>query len=60
MSAIAFRNCTLLDCTGADPAPGSSVLVEGERIVRVARGAALAVPRDAVPIDCGGRRSCPA
>src|SRR5262245_16712445 len=59
MSAIAFRNCTLLDCTGADPAPGSSVLVEGERIVRVARGDGIVVPRDALAVDCAGRTLMP-
>jgi imidazolonepropionase-like amidohydrolase len=59
MTAIAFRNCTLLDCTGADPAPRSTVLVEGARIARVARGAEPALPRDAEAIDCAGRTLMP-
>ena len=53
-SAIVFQNCTLLDCTGADPAPRSTVVVEGDRIVRVTRGAEPDLPRDATRIDCGG------
>jgi imidazolonepropionase-like amidohydrolase len=49
-----FRNCTLLDCTGADPVPHSSVSVEGERIAAVGRGADVAAARDARVIDCDG------
>jgi imidazolonepropionase-like amidohydrolase len=52
---IAFRNCTLLDCTGADPAPGSTVLVDGERIAGITRGGAPTLPRDAERIECDGR-----
>ncbi len=55
MTPIVFRDCTLLDCTGADPAPRSTVIVEGSRIARVARGSEPALPRDADVIDCGGR-----
>jgi imidazolonepropionase-like amidohydrolase len=55
MSVTVFRNCTLLDCTGADPAPRSTVIVDGARISRVARGAEPDLPRDAERIDCGGR-----
>ncbi len=52
---MALRNCTLLDCTGADPAPRSTVLVENGRITRVARGAEPDLPRGAEAVDCGGR-----
>jgi imidazolonepropionase-like amidohydrolase len=55
MSAIVFRNCTLLDCTGADPAPRSAVVVEGERITHVSKGGEPTLPRDARAIDCDGR-----
>jgi imidazolonepropionase-like amidohydrolase len=59
MASTVFRNCTLLDCTGADPSPGSTVVVEDERIARVARGAEPDLPRDATQIDCGGRTLMP-
>ena len=59
MSSAVFQNCTLLDCTGADPAPRSTVTVDGERITSVVRGGQPAVPRDAAVIDCGGRTLMP-
>ncbi len=59
MGTTVFRNCTLLDCTGAEPVPHSSVVVEGERIARVERGSQPAVPRDATVFDCGGRTLMP-
>jgi len=59
MSATVFQNCTLLDCTGADPAPRSTVVVEGGRIAAVARGAQPTRPRDATLVDCGGRTLMP-
>ena len=54
-----FRNCTVLDCTGADPTRRSTVVVEGDRITRVARGADAEVARDAATIDCDGRTLMP-
>lgn len=59
MATVVFRNCVLLDCTGADPAPGSTVIVEGERIARVVRGGEPDLPRGAEAIDCGGRTLMP-
>ena len=59
MAAIVFRNATLLDCTGADPAPRSTVTVDDRRILRVLRGGDAPVPRDARMIDCGGRTLMP-
>ena len=59
MSTTVFRNCTLLDCTGAEPAPRSTVLVDGTRITRVCGGAEPVIPKDAVQIDCGGRTLMP-
>jgi imidazolonepropionase-like amidohydrolase len=52
---LVFRNCTLLDCTGAEPAPRSTVIVEGERIARILRGSEPVIPRDAEVFDCAGR-----
>lgn len=59
MATTVFRNCTLLDCTGAEPTPRSAVLVEGERITRIARGGDIAPPLGAEGIDCGGRTLMP-
>ena len=59
MGTLVFQNCTLLDCTGADPAPRSTVIVEGECIMRVHRGDVGLPPRDAQLIDCGGRTLMP-
>ncbi len=59
MSATVFRNCTLLDCSGAEPAPRSTVIVEGARIVRVTRGSEPVLPADSVHIDCAGRTLMP-
>ncbi len=59
MAAIVFQDCTLLDCTGADPAPRSTVTVDGERIVGVQRGDGASPPRGAQVIDCGGRTLMP-
>lgn len=58
-ASLAFVNATLLDCTGADPAPRSTVIVEGERIARIVRGGEPVLPRDAERIDCGGRTLMP-
>jgi imidazolonepropionase-like amidohydrolase len=59
MTATIFLNCTLLDCTGADPAPRSAVVVEGDRIAAVHRGKEPALPADAEVIDCAGRTLLP-
>jgi imidazolonepropionase-like amidohydrolase len=59
MTATVFRDCVLLDCTGADPSPRSTVIVEDERITRVARGAEPELPRGAAQIDCRGRTLMP-
>lgn len=59
MANTIFRNCLLLDCTGADPRPASSVIVEGDRITRVGGGRELDVAKDATAIDCEGRTLMP-
>jgi imidazolonepropionase-like amidohydrolase len=55
MTATVLRSCTLLDCTGADPVPRSTVIVEGDRIARVSKGSEPGLPREARVVDCGGR-----
>ncbi len=45
-------NATLIDGTGRDPQPAMAVVIEGERIARVASTDALTPPRDAESIDC--------
>ncbi|MCH8949692.1 MAG: amidohydrolase family protein [Chloroflexi bacterium] len=47
-------NATLIDGTGRDPQPGMAVVVEGERITRVAASDSFEPPRDADKIDLGG------
>ncbi|MCK6556053.1 amidohydrolase family protein [Candidatus Binatia bacterium] len=59
MATTVFHDCTLIDCTGADPAPRSTVIVDGERIAAVARGAQPPLPTGASVIDCGGRTLMP-
>jgi len=59
MGTFVFQNCTLLDCTGADPAPRSTAIVEDDRIRRVRRGTDAPPPNGATVIDCGGRTLMP-
>jgi imidazolonepropionase-like amidohydrolase len=59
VTTTVFQNCTLLDCTGADPAPRSTVIVDGGRLAGVTRGGQPALPRDARVVDCGGRTLMP-
>jgi imidazolonepropionase-like amidohydrolase len=54
-----FQNCTLLDCTGAEPTRRSTVVVDGERIASVTRGGQATMPRAAAVVDCGGRTLMP-
>jgi imidazolonepropionase-like amidohydrolase len=57
-SSLLIKNVTLIDGTGRPPVTGASVLVEGERITRVARGS-IAGPRDTREIDGTGRYLIP-
>lgn len=52
---VIYRNATLIDGTGAPARAGMSVLVEGERIVRVARSADIASPPGARVVDLSGK-----
>ncbi len=59
MTAIALRNATLIDGTGADPAPRITVLVEDNVISRVGPDDALPAPAGANVIDLGGMTLLP-
>jgi imidazolonepropionase-like amidohydrolase len=59
MRTTVFHDCTLLDCTGADPAPRSTVIVEGELIRAVARATEGTLPKEARIVDCAGRTLMP-
>ena len=55
-----FTNAVLLDCTGAEPVQGASVVVEGDRIKDVlAKPGAGAVPGQVTTIDCKGKTLMP-
>ena len=52
-SAIAIRNVTLIDGTGATPVPGTTVIIEGNRITAI--GATVQPPAGARVIDGAGK-----
>lgn len=56
---VALVGATLVDGTLSDPIHDSAVLIEGERIVAVGRGAPLAVPADAEMISTEGMTVLP-
>jgi imidazolonepropionase-like amidohydrolase len=49
----------LLDRTGVSPQADMSVLIEGERIARIARSGSIAMAPGANVIDCQGRTLMP-
>jgi imidazolonepropionase-like amidohydrolase len=53
----AIVHARLIDGTGADPVPDSTVIIEDDRVARVGR--AIEPPRDAEVIDAGGRTLMP-
>ena len=59
MTTLLFEDATLIDCTGADPRPHTSVLVEDGRVARIGAAGAIAAPDGARRIDCGGRTLMP-
>jgi imidazolonepropionase-like amidohydrolase len=59
MATTVFTSATLIDGTGRDPQPNTSVVVEDATIVRVARDGALILPSNAEVIDCAGRALMP-
>jgi imidazolonepropionase-like amidohydrolase len=54
---LAFTNANVIDGTGASPAAGMTVLIDGKNIAAVGRD--VAVPADARVIDLGGRTLLP-
>lgn len=53
-TALLIEHVTLIDGTGRPPMTGASVLVEGDRITRIARGA-LVAPAGATRVDGTGK-----
>lgn len=57
MTSLALTNARLVDCTGAEPQEGVTLVVDGDRIVEIGNGAP---PRSAARvIDCAGRTIVP-
>jgi imidazolonepropionase-like amidohydrolase len=54
MSVIAFKDATLLDCTGAEPKYPATVIVENG-VIREVSGGGAALPAGAEIIDCKGK-----
>ncbi len=59
MSSILFTDAMLLDCTGRDPRAGVAVLVEGDRIARIAASGSLGPKGADRIVDCAGRTLMP-
>jgi imidazolonepropionase-like amidohydrolase len=56
---LVIHNATLIDCTGADPRPHTTVIVEGGVIRRVGASSAVQIPQGASVIDAEGRTLLP-
>src|SRR6476660_9316164 len=54
MSALLLNDAAVLDGSGRDPFEHQTVLVEGERIARIAPAGSITLPDGARSIDCGG------
>jgi imidazolonepropionase-like amidohydrolase len=59
VATTVFHDCTLLDCTGAEPVARSTVIVDGARISGVFPGGQPQLPAGAMVVDCGGRTLMP-
>jgi imidazolonepropionase-like amidohydrolase len=59
MKTMVLKNTTLIDGTGREPVPNSSVIIEGDRIKEVLSGSPEMLPADAVVIDCHGQTLLP-
>ncbi|RDZ29577.1 amidohydrolase family protein [Lysobacter silvisoli] len=52
---VLIRNARLFDPRDLSATPGTSVLIEGERVIRVGPDAQVKAPADAEVVDAGGR-----
>jgi imidazolonepropionase-like amidohydrolase len=59
MGLTILRNATLIDCTGADPRPGSWIAIDGNRIREMGQGSPGPLPASAASIDCKGQTLLP-
>ena len=59
MSVLLLNDVSVLDCTGRDPQPGRSVLIEEGRIARIAGAGSIRGTEGGRTIDCGGRTLMP-
>ncbi len=59
MPALLFNDVTLLDATGRDPVPHTSVLCESGRIARIGAAGSIPAPEGARVIDGGGMTLMP-
>ena len=59
MGCIALTNATIIDCTGADPVEGGSVVIEEDRIKEVLSGAPGSLPDETQVLDCRGMTLLP-
>ena len=59
LTTLVLQNATLIDGTGADPAEGATVVVEGNRIKEVLSGGPGTLPPGARVLDCRGQTLLP-
>ena len=59
MGTTLLKNATLIDCTGAEPRPGSWLAIVDDRIQDVGQGQPGLVPAGATCIDCKGQTLLP-
>jgi imidazolonepropionase-like amidohydrolase len=50
---IAFRNVILIDMTGEEPKPNTTVVIVGERILKIGKN--IKIPKNAEVIDASGK-----
>ena len=59
MPSLVLTNTRIIDCTGSEPIECGAVVVEGNLIKEVVRGAPGALPPDTAVIDCRGMTLLP-
>jgi len=52
---IALIGGTVIDGTGADPVANTTVLIKGEKIVKVGQTGEIAIPENAMKLDVSGK-----